>query len=228
MTTKKAPTKKKAPSKKSPSTAIQNIRGLDIYPPKHPTIQKMLAKPDAPEIHGDKVWFSSYFIMDFLDANPPAPKTRIMEIGCGWGLLSMYCTLNFNARTLAVDADKNVFPFLELHAKRNKVKVKTKASRFENLKPSVLSKQDMILGGDICFWDELVEPLHTLIVNALSAGVKRIIIADPGRPPFLRLARRCKRLYKAKLKNVSITKPRKHEGYLLIIDNPNATATSQQ
>jgi predicted nicotinamide N-methyase len=207
---------------KSPSSTIQNIRGLDIYPPRHPRIQKMMAKADSPEIHGDKVWFSSYFIMDFLDANPPKPKTRIMEIGCGWGLLSMYCTKNFKARTIGVDADKNVFPFLELHAERNDVKVKTKASRFENLKPALLAKQDMILGGDICFWDELVEPLHTLIANALDAGVKRIIIADPGRPPFLKLARRCRRLYKAKLKAVNITKPRKHEGYLLIIDNPAA------
>jgi predicted nicotinamide N-methyase len=209
----------------SPSTSIQNIRGLDIYPPTHPRIQKMLAKADAPEIHGDKVWFSSYFIMDYLDANPPAPKTRIMEIGCGWGLLSMYCAQNFQARTLGVDADKNVFAFLELHAKRNHVKVKTKACRFENLKPALLTKQDLILGGDICFWDELVEPLHTLIANALAAGVKRIIIADPGRTPFLTLARRCRRLYKGKLKAVNISKPRKHEGYLLIIDNPFA-ATS--
>jgi hypothetical protein len=65
-----------------------------------------------------------------------------------------------------------------------------------------------------------VDPLQTLIQNALDAGVSHIIIADPGRPPFLTLARRCKKLYKAKVKNVSITKPRKHEGYLLIIDNP--------
>jgi predicted nicotinamide N-methyase len=208
--------------KRPPSTTIQNIRGLDIYPPRHPRILKMMAKADSPEIHGDKVWFSSYFIMDFLDANPPAPKTRIMEIGCGWGLLSMYCTKNFKARALGVDADKNVFPFLELHAGRNDVKVKTKASRFENLKPKLLAKQDMILGGDICFWDELVEPLHTLIANAMEAGVKRIVIADPGRPPFLKLARRCRRLYKARLKAVNITKPRKHDGYLLIIDNPLA------
>ena len=205
----------------SKSTSIQNIRGLDIYPPKHPEVLALLAEVDSPEIHGDKVWFSSYFIMDYLDANPPARKTRIMEIGCGWGVLSMYCAKHFAAKTLGIDADKNVFPFLELHANRNEIKVKTKACRYEDLKPALLAKQDMILGGDICFWDELVEPLHTLIENALAAGVKQIIIADPGRPPFLKLARRCKRLYKGKLKSVSISKPRSHTGYMLIINNPN-------
>jgi predicted nicotinamide N-methyase len=103
--------------------------------------------------------------------------------------------------------------------------VKTKVARYENLKPALLARQDLILGGDICFWDELVEPLHTLIANALESGVKKIVIADPGRPPFLRLARRCRRLYKGKLKSVSISKPRKHSGYLLIIDNSTPPTT---
>jgi len=205
----------------SKAPSIQSVRGLDIYPPKHPAVQRLLGQVDSPEIHGDKVWFSSYFIMDFLDENPPAPKSRIMEIGCGWGVLSMYCTKYFGAKTLGIDADKNVFPFLELHAKRNDVKIKTKACRYENLKPELLAKQDIILGGDICFWDELVDPLYTLITNALEAGVKQIVIADPGRPPFLRLARRCKRDFKAKLKSVSISKPKSHTGNLLIINNPN-------
>jgi predicted nicotinamide N-methyase len=99
------------------------------------------------------------------------------------------------------------------------VKVKSKVCRYENLKPELLAKQDMILGGDICFWDELVEPLYQLIETALEQGVKRIVIADPGRPPFLTLARRCKKLHKAKLKSVAISSPRSHTGYLLIIDN---------
>jgi predicted nicotinamide N-methyase len=102
------------------------------------------------------------------------------------------------------------------------VKIKAKVCRYENLKPALLAKQDMILGGDICFWDELVEPLYTLITNALEQGVKHIVIADPGRPPFLTLARRCKKRHNAKLKSVSITSPRSHSGYLLIINNEHA------
>ncbi len=47
-----------------------------------------------------------------------------MEVGCGWGLLSIYCAKNFQAQLTGVDADKNVFPFLKLHAKANGVKIK--------------------------------------------------------------------------------------------------------
>jgi predicted nicotinamide N-methyase len=201
---------------------IQTVRGLKLFGKKHKSLQKLLTQSDSPEIHGDKVWFSSYFIMDHLQANPPAPKSRIMEVGSGWGVLSIFCAMNYQATVTAVDADKNVFPYLDLHAELNMVKIKSKVCRYENLPPALLAKQDLILGGDICFWDELVEPLYQLISTALEQGVKRIVIADPGRPPFLTLARRCKKLHKAKLKSVSITSPRSHSGYLLVINNEHA------
>jgi predicted nicotinamide N-methyase len=201
---------------------INIVRGLQLFSKKHPKLQKLLSKnADLPEIHGDKVWFSSYFIMDYLDKHPPTNKARVMEIGCGWGPLGIYCAKTFNSKVTATDADPYVFPFLELHAKQNGVDIKTKVSRYEDLKPSLLAKQELVAGGDICFWDELVEPLHQLIKNSLDAGVKRIIIGDPGRPPFMRLARRCRKLYGAKLKKASITVPRAQDGYLLILENSN-------
>jgi predicted nicotinamide N-methyase len=205
---------------KAGKDTLRTVRGLTIYPKNHQKIHKLQELGAYPEIHGDKVWFSSYFIMDWLDANPPAPRSRILEIGCGWGLLGMYCAKNFKAKVTCTDADANVFPLLELHAKKNAVKLATRVARYEDLKPSLLAKQDLVLGGDICFWDELVDPLHQFIKNALDAGVPRIVIADPGRPPFLRLARRCRKLYKGSIRSVSISSPSKHDGYLLIINNP--------
>lgn len=210
-----------ASNKKSKKDSIRTVRGLAIYPKTHKKIAKLQKNGAYPEIHGDKVWFSSYFIMDWLDANPPAKRARILEIGCGWGLLGMYCAKNFKAKVTCTDADPNVFPLLDLHAEKNEVKIKSKLSRYEDLKPRLLAKQDLILGADICFWDELVDPLHQLISNALEAGVARIVIADPGRPPFLRLARRCRRLYKGSIRSVSISSPSRHEGKLLIINNPS-------
>lgn len=208
---------------KKRSSNINVVRGLELFTKNHPKLKKLLAKKaDLPEIHGDKVWFSSYFIMDYLDKHPPTDKARVMEIGCGWGPLGIYCAKNFNSKVTAVDADKFVFPFLDLHAEQNGVKITHKVARYENLKPELLAKQELVAGGDICFWDELVEPLHTLIKNALDAGVKRIIIGDPGRPPFMTLARRCKKLHGAKLKTAKTTTPRAYDGYLLIIENDKA------
>ena len=208
-------------TKTKKATQIKTVRGIQLYSKNHPKLKKLLAKTEAPTIHGDKVWFSSYFIMDHLSAHPPSDKSRVMEIGCGWGPLGIYCAQHFRSKVTAVDADPNVFPFLDLHAALNDVQIKHKVARYEKLKPSLLAKQELVAGGDICFWDELVDPLQQLIQNALDSGVPRIIIGDPGRPPFLRLARRCRKLYGAKLKSVSISSPRAHAGHLLLIQNTN-------
>ena len=88
--------------KKAPE--IQNVRGVKIYPPQHKLVQKLVADANAPEIHGDKVWFSSYFIMDFLEQNPPEPKTRILEIGATVGHSSLPIAQAFpESEMIAVD-----------------------------------------------------------------------------------------------------------------------------
>ncbi len=141
-----------------------------------------------------------------------------MEVGSGWGLLSIYCAKNFNAKVTGVDADKSVFPFLKLHAKANGVKIKKSISRYEDLKRNTLAKRDIILGGNICFWKELIDPLYRMINKAVKEGVSRIIISDPGRSPFLKLAKRCIKNFDAELIEVEINEPKAKEGYLLIIE----------
>ena len=197
---------------------IKEVRGLKIYKKKHKAIKKLLKETSVPEIHGDKVWFSSYLILDYLYEHPPKKKANIMEIGSGWGILAIHCAKEFKANVTAVDADKNVFPFLELHAKLNRAKVTSKVSRYENLKAGLLAEQDIILGGDICFWNELIEPLYKLIKRAVKNKVGTIIIADPGRSPFMKLAKRCKKEFDAQLLEVKMTDPYKEDGYLLVID----------
>lgn len=201
------------------ATETKTVHGLVVYKKTSSTLKKLLAEKDEPEIHGTKVWFSSFFVIDYLDANPPEKNSHIMEIGCGWGLLSIYCAKKFGAIVTGVDADKHVFPFLNLHARANNTKVLKKVARFENLKVETLQEQDLIVGADICFWDELVDPLYQVIKRAIEAGVPRIIIADPGRSPFLKLARKCKKKFGAELIDVEIHKPTHKDGYLLIIEN---------
>jgi 2-polyprenyl-3-methyl-5-hydroxy-6-metoxy-1,4-benzoquinol methylase len=201
---------------------LENIRetnGVFVFKKKHPVMKRLLEGIPNPEIHGDKVWSSSYFIMDYLEQNPLPKDARVMEIGCGWGLLSIFCASRFGAKVTGVDADENVFPYLKVHAALNDVKVKTKQKRFEELKRKTLAKQDFIAGGDICFWDELVEPLYKVVRRACEENVPTLVIADPGRSPFMKLAKRCKKKLGAKLLPWSVDAPRKAEGYLLVIKN---------
>ena len=129
--------------------------------------------------------------MDFLKRQGFPKGCRVIEVGCGWGLASIYCAKNYKARVTGVDMDSAVFPYLNLHAEINDVRIKTERMKFQGLRKKMLSKFDLMIGADICFWDELVDPVYKMIRRAVKAEVRQVIIADPGRPPFLEICDRC-------------------------------------
>jgi predicted nicotinamide N-methyase len=165
--------------------------GLKILNARHPGIRRLKREGHEPEIHGHKFWNSSFLIMNHLRRHPLAKGTRVMEIGCGWGLLGVFCAKQFGARVTGTDADAKVFPYLDLHAEVNGVRVRHERLRFEQLTVARLKKVDVIVGSDICFWDPMTPILFNLIRRALRANVKQVIISDPSRSPFTALAERC-------------------------------------
>lgn len=155
--------------------------------------------------------------MDYLKSNPIETGDAVLDIGCGWGMLSIFCAKHFKARVTGIDADPWVFPYLRVHAAMNDVSIKTKTCRYEEIKPALLAKQKFMAGGDICFWDELVPPLYDLIKRAVANNVGYIIIADPGRSPFMKLAKRCKKDFGGKLIPWQVGNSKRDVGYLLVI-----------
>jgi predicted nicotinamide N-methyase len=126
--------------------------------------------------------------MDFLDRLGLKQGSRVMEIGCGWGLAGIYCAKRHDATVTGVDIDPEVFPYLMLHARVNNVKIKTMNTAFQKLTSEQLENTDLLIGADICFWDAMVDPLKRFISRALAKGVGTVVIADPGRHSFYDLA----------------------------------------
>ncbi len=203
----------------NPHKHINDVYGVYTLKKKHKLV-KRLRKHVEPMIHGTKVWGSSYLLMDYLENNPLAPGSHVMDLGCGWGALSIYCAVRQQARVTAVDADENVFPYLKVQAALNDVKLKTKCKKFHEISRKALARQDIVLGSDICFWDNMVAPLYKVIKRSLMAGGQQVIIADPGRETFLALAKKCKKKLGAELVEYKTSYPTEIEGYLLIISNP--------
>ena len=166
-------------------------RGITLLRSGHKEIRRLKRANHTPSIHGNKVWNSSFLIMDHLTRNKLDADDHLLDIGCGWGPLSIFTAKRFRCRVTAVDADADVFPYLDLHAQINKVDITTEQLRFEKLSTARLKDVTVMAGADICFWDELTPVLYNLIRRALRAGVKQIIIADPGRSPFYALAEKC-------------------------------------
>jgi predicted nicotinamide N-methyase len=190
--------------------------GVTVLDMGHPRI-RALKRNHAPSMHGHKPWTSSFVTMDFLERHPIPERTRVMEIGCGWGPVSVFCAKRFGARVTAVDIDSDVFPYLHEFAAANGVRVATRRSSFQRLTARRLGRQHLIVGSDICFWDELVDPLFNLIKRAARGGAKRVVIADPGRSPFRTLVSRCEEAFPAQVWDWYTRRPELIEGEILDI-----------
>jgi len=192
--------------------------GLKILNANHSDVRRLKYEGHVPEIHGHKFWNSSFLMMRHLARNPLEEGARVLEIGCGWGLLGIYCAKEFNARVTGSDADSNVFPYLDLHAEINGVKVRTLRKRFEQFTVKELTNYDVILGADICFWDQLTPVLYNFIKRSLRAGVQQIMIGDPSRSPFNELADRCvNELHPVEILERRMTRPIRARAEILVV-----------
>ena len=192
--------------------------GIKILKSNHKEIRRLRREGHIAELHGNKFWNSSFLIMDYLKKNPVKKGTRVLEIGCGWGLLGIYCAKRFGARVTGIDADENVLAYMNLHADLNQVRVEAMKSSFQQLTVEKLNAYDLILGADICYWDEMTSILYNLIARSKKAGVKQVMIADPCRPPFSELATRCKKKYPAaETVEKRLKRPVRASGEILIV-----------
>lgn len=140
-----------------------------------------------------------------------------MDVGCGWGLAGIYCVKKHNALVTAVDADPEIFPFLRLHAEVNKVEIATMKRAFGGLTCEDLKGFDVLIGADICFWDNLIYSLKRLINQALRAGVRMVLIADPGRSTFYELAEYFVESQGGEILSRTVQRPRRIQGRILKI-----------
>ncbi len=201
--------------RKVPKTQIRAY-GVRLLLSRHPEVRK-LKRFNNPSAHGNKLWKSSWLLMDYFNRRGLPEGTRIMELGCGWGLAGIYCAKKHGAKVTGVDVDPEVFPYLKLHAAVNGVQISTIKSEFGGLTGKHLRKFDVIIGTDICFWDSLVDPLVKLIRRALRAHVRMILIADPGRSPFEEMGEHFVARRKGRLFNWTAQRPRRSQGRILQI-----------
>ncbi len=197
--------------------------GVKILKSSHPRVRILKRKTNEPVIHGQKIWGSSLLLMDYFQQHGLINTgDRVLDAGCGWGLTGIYAAHQCGAEVTAVDADRSVFPYLQLHADVNSVNVQTRQSRFERLRIKDLQGHDLMFGGDVCFWDELVDVWYKLIARAFRSGVKRVVLADPGRTSFHELTERCLDRWGADSVEWTVNNPRRVAGYLLDIQNPKS------
>lgn len=204
--------------KSMPTTTKTQIRahGIRVLLSNHPQIKK-LKRLHAPSFHGNMHWPSSWLLMDYFKHRGLPEGTRVTELGCGWGLAGIYCAKKHGAIVTGIDIDSEVFPYLRLHSDINKVEIATVKKSFVELTGRHLKNIDVLIGSDICFWNKMVEPLKRLIDQALRAGVRLVLIADPGRTTFEKVAKYFAEKWKAEVLDWTVGRPRRTKGRILQI-----------
>ncbi len=195
------------------------FHGVTMLTSSHKDIRRIKRTDAQPSIHGNKLWKSSFLMIDYLKKNPPEHCRTVMDAGCGWGMGGVFCAKRFKADVISVDADKDVFPYLHANAAANGVEVTTRQSTFQKITTKQLKDIDLLIAADVCFWDELVDPVYNLIKRAVKAGVKKIVIADPERSPFFEVAHRCEDKFCAEIVEWRTKKPVEASGALLVLEN---------
>ncbi len=196
-----------------------NFRGVTMPTASHPAIRRLKRQGHSPSIHGNKLWKSSFLLIDYLNKHRPEHAARVMDAGCGWGIGGIWCAKALGSEVTSVDADDGVFPFLEASAELNGVNTTALCKRFEKITTAELKAYDMLIAADVCFWDELIAPVSNLINRAVRAGVKKIVIADPERSPFFEVADRAIDRHCGELLDWRTHNPVSASGALLVIEN---------
>ncbi|WGL16923.1 methyltransferase domain-containing protein [Microbulbifer bruguierae] len=199
------------------STSLsRRMFGLTVRNNAHADMRRLRREAGDASLHGNKFWKSSCLTMDFLKRHPLESGARVLDLGCGWGLGGIFCAKEFDAQVTSLDADPSVFPFAEYHAELNGVQIKTWRCRYEKVTEAALRDFDAVIGTDICFWDKLEAPLYNLTRRALRAGVERVLLVDPGRSPFRRLAARAQEKLDAQYHEWQTQRPLKATGCIML------------
>ena len=201
-----------------PEKNVEHAYGVYLLSREHRLI-KRLRRDHQPTIHGQKSWESAYLMMDYLSHYALPKKGHVMEIGCGWGAISVFCARKYDSRVLAVDLDPAVFPFMNVLSHINAVEIGHRCADFSRLKGRELGQYQTIVGSDICFWDSLVKPLVNLATRALKNGAEQIVIADPGRPTFYEFCDLMTKKHSVHLQEWYAVEPKRAVGEIVLIKN---------
>ncbi len=178
---------------------ITHYHGVKVPTSSHPSIRKLKRQHSGRLAHGNKIWDAAKVMIDYLSEHPLAPGLHILELGGGWGVVSAYLAKYSGAKMVSLDIDSDVTPFFEFIAELNQVEMDSITMAFSDLTVDDLQQFDLIIASDVCFWDSLASDLADVINTAAMANVPRIMIADPGRPPFYELAEWAQEEYDAQL-----------------------------
>jgi predicted nicotinamide N-methyase len=126
-----------------------------------------------------QLWPSGTVLAAAVAADPPAGQ-RVLELGCGLGLVSVTAALA-GASVLAVDRSPEAVAFAAANAARNGVELRTAVCPFDRPDPLLAEAPwDLVLAADVLYEERNV-PVLLWLLPRLAGPTGAVWLADPGR-----------------------------------------------
>jgi predicted nicotinamide N-methyase len=155
-------------------------RRLRIWRPAHPPdVQDPDAERGAAGPFWAQTWTSGVVLAGLL-ARCPLHGVRVLELGCGLGLVGI-AAARAGGRVTVNDRSKLALAFTALNARENRLAVETVQCEWQS--PQALEVHgpwDLVLGSDILYDERSAYALTALLDRVLAADGE-VWITDPGR-----------------------------------------------
>lgn len=197
------------------NSQLFRVHGIKTLKRKHPEVLRLLQDGLLPVEFGSRIWRASYLLIDYLSKQALSSQQHVLELGCGWGLPSIYAKKQFGMQVTSTDADCNVFAYQKLISTINDADIIQKRSSFTELSSQNLRGYDVLMGADICYSPAHAKSLEELFHHYLAQRDGRIVLADSGRTPFFHLVERLSHSYDIELEEVRIDLPVRGSGHVL-------------
>ena len=133
-----------------------------LQPSRGPALTARRGAALAPWAEGQP---TSFVLLDYLQQRGVSPQARVLELGCGWGLVGIACAKRSSPGDRAGRRCGGV-SYLQLHTQRNGVHLTPRQGTFADLVPQELAAFDLIVGADICFGRNSWTPCSSWCVTA--------------------------------------------------------------
>jgi predicted nicotinamide N-methyase len=126
-----------------------------------------------------RLWESAQALAEAMAARPELwPGRRVLELGCGLGLPSLVAA-RLGAEVTATDFHPHNGPFFLANARENGLD-RIRYERMDWRRPHLAGDFDIVLGSDLIYEAEMVEPFVACARRyCLPGGL--LLFADPGR-----------------------------------------------
>ncbi|WP_035245337.1 class I SAM-dependent methyltransferase [Desulfogranum mediterraneum] len=136
-----------------------------------------------------RLWESAIVLADFLADQQPKPGTTMLELGAGLGATGLVAAAAGFEVTLS-DYEERILEFQQINAAASGL-TGVRFKLLDWLQPTALEQYDVIIGSEILYREDFLEPLLAIFQQALKPGGVIFLAHDEGRQnvaPFLRLA----------------------------------------